>query len=430
MRVILINRSGRLARGVAYGTRTEAHVLNVPAGRMSAFPEDEEDFLRFAREAAPGSDAGSFVPRQLYGEYLETILSRAEAGAARGVELVRLVGEVTELTPGGVGNAMRLTLADGSTLAADQVVLALGNYPPRDPAGAEPCFLASPRYVRDPWAPGALTGIGPGDSVLLLGTGLTMLDVALDLAEARRSAPLHALSRRGLLPQGHRHHGAPPSMAHRPPGLEHGPPTAKQYLRVVRAQQRRLAPLGIDWRDVVAALRPITPALWHRLPERERARFLRHLRAYWEIHRHRCAPELHDRLKALLATGSLRVHAANLLGLRLAEHHAEARLRRRGRTGEEVLEVGWVVNCTGPESDLGRLQEPLVNSLQRQGLLLPDPLGLGIHTAEDYTLLGSSGAAVKNLYYVGPLLRAQYWEATAVPELRLHAAALADRLLG
>ena len=429
LKVVLVNRSGALARGVAYGTRTPAHVLNVPAGRMSAYPEDEEHFLRFLQKRVPGVEASSFVPRHLYGEYLEGVLAQAETESGRGVELIRLVNEAVDLDPQPDGR-QRLLLADGSALVADAVVLALGHYAPRHPAAADPCFLASPRYIRDPWAPGALSGINGVEPVLLLGTGLTMLDVALELADRRRTATIHALSRRGLLPLGHRDHGARRSMARRPGGIERGPATAKHYLHSVRAQARLLAPHGVDWRDILAALRGDTPELWHRLSQRERGRFLRHVRAYWEVHRHRAAPEPHRRLKALLASGAVRVHAANLRSLRLADHFVEAIIQRRGRAGEEGLQVGWVVNCMGPESDLRRLDEPLVNALRQRGLLEPDPLGLGVLTTEDYRLVGSCGEPVRQVYYVGPLLRAQHWEATAVPELRVHAAALAERLLG
>jgi uncharacterized NAD(P)/FAD-binding protein YdhS len=429
LRVVLINRSGRMARGVAYGTRTEAHVLNVPAGRMSAFPEDENDFLRYARERMPGVLGASFVPRRIYGEYLEAILGRAEAAAGPSVELRRLVGEVTSLEPRSEQGGFALALADGTTLTADRVVLALGNYPPRDPSGAERAFLEGPRYVRDPWAPGALSGLPNGGPILLLGTGLTMLDVVLDLAEGGSGAPIHAVSRRGLLPQAHRSGGAHPSADQQPPGMGSCAPTAKNYLRAVRAQVRRLAAEGMDWRDVIGALRSSTPALWRRLPAAERRRFLRHVRVYWEVHRHRCAPELNARLQALLDEGRLRVHSARIVQLREAGALVAVRIRRRGSALEETLQVSHVVNCTGPETDLALLQDRLLESLRRGGLLRTDGLGLGLDTAPDYALLDSAGTPIPGLYYVGPLLRAQHWEATAVPELRVHAAKLAEQLL-
>jgi uncharacterized NAD(P)/FAD-binding protein YdhS len=425
--VRLINRSGTLARGVAYGTRTESHVLNVPAGRMSAFPEDEADFLRFARTRIPDALGGSFLPRRLYGEYLEDILQRAVTAAIAGVRLEPIVGEAVALELPEAGGAL-LTLSDGRRIRTDRVVLALGNYAAANPSVEDPSFYASERYIRDPWRPGALSVVGAREPALLIGTGLTMLDVALDLATPDRRAPIHAVSRRGLLPQSHRSPGAPPDHSHRPPGMAQCPPTALDYLRVVRRHVRALAREGVDWREVIGALRPITPALWRALPLAERKRFLRHLRPYWEVHRHRAAPELAGALGALIASGRLEIRAARLL--RFEDTESGVVVTLRGRGGEVArLSVAWVINCTGPASDLRTLDDPLIASLRAGGLIHPDPLGLGLETSPEHALLTADGRRSEVLYHVGPLLRATHWEATAVPELREHAREVVNHLL-
>ena len=173
---------------------------------------------------------------------------------------------------------------------------------------------------------------------------------------------------------------------------------------------------------MLASLRPVTPELWTSLDTRERARFLRHLRVYWDVHRHRIAPELGDRLQALLADGSLVVRAARLIALEETAEGARVTLRPRGRPELESVTVRHVVNCTGPESDPRRLAEPLFTDLRAKGLLHPDPLGLGLDTTDDGALLDAAGAPSETLYLVGPLLKGRFWEATAAPELRLHAA--------
>ncbi len=421
----LINRSGAMARGVAYGTRTESHVLNVPAGRMSAFPEDESDFLRFAQTLIPEAAGGSFLPRRLYGEYLEAVLRRAEAEAAPGVRLEAVTGEVVALTPEAAGSGAVLTLDDGSRIETDRVVLALGNYAAADPVVDTPAFYGSARYIRDPWRGGALAPIAPA---LLIGTGLTMLDVALDLATPARRAPIHAVSRHGLLPQAHRSPAVPPDHPYRPPGLADCPATALDYLRVVRRHIRALARDGVDWREVVGALRPVTPALWQALPLLERKRFLRHLRPYWEVHRHRAAPELAAALRALIAERRLEIHAARVLRFEERRARIVVMIRRRGG-GVEVLRVGWVINCTGPASDLRTLQDPLIASLRAQRLIRPDPLGLGLETSPRHAVLEADGRPSEVVFHVGPLLRAVHWEATAVPELREHAREVVEELL-
>ncbi len=204
VRVVLVNRYGPIGRGVAYGTRLEAHVLNVPAGGMSVLEDDPTHFLRWARGRDPAIEAGTFVSRRLYGEYLAQSLDEAARGATAEAALERVVGEVRELALPADGTGTRLAFADGSRREADHVVLALGNYSPNDPPAEGADFYRSERYVRDPWVRGSLETIRAGESVLLLGTGLTMLDIALDLAGRNVAIPIRAVSRHGLLPMPHR----------------------------------------------------------------------------------------------------------------------------------------------------------------------------------------------------------------------------------
>ncbi|HVG43251.1 MAG TPA: FAD/NAD(P)-binding protein [Longimicrobium sp.] len=431
LHVVLVNRSGPLARGVAYGTRSAAHVLNVPAARMSAFPEDEEHFLRFAREADPAVTGGDFVPRSLYGEYLERVLRDAVAAAPAGTRFTHRVARAVDVrvVPGG-GVELMLDGDEGPpVLAADRVVLAAGSFSPADPAVPDAAFFAGdPRYVRDPWTPGALDGVDRGRPVFLVGTGLTMLDVALDLHGRGLQAPMLALSRRGLVPRAHRSPASPPQPVAVGGSLLAGPATARRYLREVR--RTVAAHPEVDWRDVLASIRPVTPALWAALPLAERARFLRHLQPYWDVHRHRAAPSIVSAFTTLVRDGGIRHHAGRLLRIEPGADGVTVHFRQRGARAAEAVRVGSVINCTGPSGDVAALGEPLLDSLLRQGLLTPCPQRLGIRTGPGYALLDREGGASKTFFYVGPLLKADLWESTAVPELRVHAARLAEHLRG
>lgn len=429
LHVVLLNRSGPTARGVAYGTHSSRHVLNVPAGRMSAYPEDEDSFVRFACAHVNGVTAGSFVARRLYGEYLAALLAEAEREAGRSVTLERVVAEAADIQVHAGRRAARVVLSDGRTIDADRVVLALGNYPPADPPLGDARACESPRYVRDPWAPGALSNIRAGESVLMIGSGLTMLDIALDLHSMDPSRRMIAISRRGLLPLSHRAAGAPPRFDHCPPQILDGPPTARAHLRAVRSHIRELSEEGVDWREVIASLRPITPKLWQRLQGRERARFLRHVRPYWEVHRHRCAPELGNALQRLMTDKTLTVLAGRIQHLAANAEEMTATVRLRGATASRELTIAHVVNCTGPASDTRTLSDPVFRTLREHGVLQPDALGLGIEVADDGALLDRNGVPSRVLYHVGPLLRGKYWECTAVPELRIHCARMARTLL-
>ncbi len=427
-RIVLANRYGPIGRGVAYGTRFEAHVLNVPAGGMSAVAEDPDHFVRWARTRDDAIRADTFVSRRLYGEYLEGILREAEQHAPRAARLERLVGVARDVEVRPDGASAEVVFA-GARLPASHVVLALGNYSPANPAAVGGEFYETDRYIRDPWVRGSLDVIRSGESVLMLGSGLTMMDIALDLAGRGVRLPLFAVSRHGLLPRPHADAVSPGPVVLLPAGLEKPPHTIARYVRHVRALAQKHERRGGDWRDVLAALRPETPALWSRLDPVERARFLRHVRPWWDVHRHRAAPETAQAIERMIASGDLSVRAARILGYRPVANEVEVTIRPRGASEAGRVHVDRVVNCTGPSSDVRRVGDVLLDALLSRRLLRPDPLGLGLETAVDGALLDAGGHPSRVLYLVGPLLKADYWEATAVPELRQHAARLAERLL-
>ena len=427
-RVVLVNRFGPTGRGVAYGTRIEAHVLNVPAGGMSALAEDPDHFVRWARTRDDAIRADTFVSRRLYGEYLEGVLREAEQHATRAAHLERLIGVARDVEVRSDGDSAEVVFA-GARLPADHVVLALGNYSPANPAAVGSEFYETDRYIRDPWVRGSLDVIRSGESVLMLGSGLTMMDIALDLAGRRARLPLFAVSRHGLLPRPHvSEKGQAPADA-RPPGLDAPPHTIARYVRLVREHVASRAKSGGDWREVIGALRATTPALWSRLDAIERARFLRHLRPWWDVHRHRAAPETAQAIERMIASGDLSVRAARILGYRPVANEVEVTIRPRGASEAGRVHVDRVINCTGPSSDVRRVGDSLLDALLSRRLLRPDPLGLGVETAAGGALLDAAGRPSRVLYLVGPLLKADHWEATAVPELRQHAARLAERLL-
>ena len=419
-RVTLVNRFGPIGRGVAYRTRIEAHVLNVPAAGMSALPHDSEHFLRWAQGRNGAVAPNTFVSRRLYGEYLESVLRESE-GAAGGGCLERLVGEVIDAEPDGGG--IWLTFADGSRRHFERVVLALGNYSPANPPVEGADFYSSERYVRDPWIRGSLDVIQPGESVLMLGTGLTALDISLDLAGRGVALPLRAISRHGLRPHPH----APAQLgASPPPDLVSLPMTARGLLAAVR---RAAETPGNDWRGVVGALRAATPGLWQEMYLAERERFLRHLRPYWDVHRHRAAPETWAAVERMRRAGEIQFRAARLVRFETTSDGVSVVVRPRGQAEPEAFFVERVVNCTGPSSDVRRIGDRLLDALRRRGLASPDPLALGLEVSDELEVLDAAGRPSPHLYLVGPLLKARFWEATAVPELRAHAARLAERLL-
>lgn len=411
----ILDAGARAARGLAYGTPYGAHLLNVPAGRMSAFLGDPGHFQRWLEARGIPQAAGVFAPRALYGDYLADQLSQACEPPSR---FRRMGGTAVGLTLERTG--WRVHLQDGRALSARGVVLALGNLAPADPLGLGPD--APEAYLQDPWAPGAAQGLDPDAPVLLLGTGLTMVDLALALRAEGHRGPIQAISRRGLLPQAHAA-CAPWPLPTPPEGL-----TPKAAVHWLRAQARAAAEAGSDWRAAVDGLRPHTAAIWGSWSLQARRSFLRHARPFWEVHRHRTAPEVARALARLQEEGSLQVSAGRVLSLRASGAGLSAVWRPRGSSREEALEVARAINCTGPASDYKAADQPLLAQLRRAGWLTPDPLRLGVESGPEGDVLDSEGRPVPGLFTLGPLRRPALWETTAIPEIRAQAAALAARL--
>jgi uncharacterized NAD(P)/FAD-binding protein YdhS len=418
--IALVEAGARAARGLAYGTPYGAHLLNVRAGNMSAFPDDPDHFVRWLAARVPGTGAETYAPRPLYGEYLASVLE--------GVRPTRVQGTAVGLTR--QERAWMVHLHDGRTVRGAVVVLALGNLAPDDPP--ELSRLNDDRYVRDPWGPGVASGLDRDAPIMMVGSGLTMIDLVLALRAEGHRGRIHALSRHGLLPREHAEYLprplpgplalATPAAAARWVRCEIEPRPSTESPHDPCHHQRH------DWRAVVDGLRPHTATIWKGWTVRQRASFLRHARYLWDVHRHRVAPEVAERIRALLDSDELKVHRGRIVAVDAVPGGLIVRWRRRGEAAEESLAVARLVNCTGPNSNYGTIDLPLVVQLRRAGYLVPDALGLGVETGDHGALLGRDGNPVPGLFTLGPLRRPGLWETTAIPEIRAQAAALASLL--
>jgi len=423
LRIVLIDRS-EIGRGVAYRRSSDAYLLNVPASRMSANVDDPDEFLEFAQRRLPGTRGEDFLPRELYGEYLESSLRRAESDAPPEVELQRMHGLVIAIERIPRTSTYQVHLDDERIVLANEVVLALGNPSPASLPGSDK-LRGDARYLENPWQ--ASGTVRAGETVLIVGTGLTMADVAV-AGLAGRKVVVHAVSRHGLLPtpQAPFRHA---QLEHDPRGLLDAASVSLRCLyRAVRALATDIESHNGDWREAITYLRDLAPRLWQRLAVSERRRFLRHVRCYWEVHRHRLPEATWTKLRDLQRAGRLHLHAARILRLETAGKYIRVVYRRRGQSEVEKLLVDRVINCTGPDYNPAHTGERLLRSLLAQGLATGDAMGLGLVTDEFGTLVSASGHPANGLYYLGPMLRPAYWETTAVAELRQHAALLARHL--
>ncbi|HEX4693742.1 FAD/NAD(P)-binding protein [Sphingomonas sp.] len=412
-RATLIERAPEPGKGLAYGAAYEDHVLNVRAANMSALPDDPGHFVRWLAENGRGDSGASFVQRTTYGVYLRDQLDQAIASAGDRLRVVQ--GDVADVTE--VGEGARVTLASGETIDADAAVLAVGNLPPHDPPGLRGKLSAN-CYKSDPWDRSVPLDLSDDDIVLLIGTGLTMVDIALLLESSGFKGRIVALSRRGLLP--HRHDAPGPTHAR----LDERPlESPADLVRLVRQRGE-----AIGWRSAVDELRRYTQAMWANASDAEKQRFLRHLRPWWDVHRHRLAPQVADRLTAMIERGQLEVVAGKTIAAEEGADGVTVTWRRRGSDSPETLLVQRIVNCTGPQGDLTRTTEPLLATLAARGVIRPDPAHLGLDVDGCTRTIAADGTPNDWLYALGPMTRGAFWEIVAVPDIRQQTWNLARRL--
>ncbi len=402
---LLVDGSGRIGRGTAYSTVQPAHLLNIPAERMSAWPEDLADFSQLVE--ARGGSAKDYVERRLYGAYLTDILERAvSSGHVRTAEAEALEAKRE-------GGTWHVALADGTRVEAGSLVLAIGNQQPGVP---EPFEAAGDRFVADPWSPTAAKAVEElaesGGDALVLGTGLTMVDLALSLDAAGHRGRIVAMSRRGLLPRAHVYNAPKVEVAADDVPLG----DLRTIARWLRARGAK-----VGWRAAVDSLRPHSHRIWHSLDLPEQQRFVRHARAWWDVHRHRIAPPVADTIARMIGEGRLEVMAARVVGVEADADGLTARYRRRGSDRVRELRAAVAFNCTGPLHAMSGTRNPLLRSLLETGAARPDQLDIGLAVDDRSRAIGSD-----RLWALGALAKGRYWEIIAVPDIRGQVAKVAQ----
>lgn len=409
--VTVVEPSGRVGVGIAYGTTDARHLLNVRAGNMSAFPDDPGDLLAWAQETGRDLAAADFLPRRSYADYLADRLA-----AVAGDRLAVRATAVTDVEP--VAGGFRVVGADGTSTHAPTVVLAHGNDAPPPLAVGGVQLSAARWHVEDPWRPRWCDRLGPEATVVLVGSGLTAIDTAISVLDAAPRRRVVMVSRHGLLPRPHIECQCVAWVSPIPPGRL----TADQVAGIFCDQVEAAAAHGVSWQHVVDGLRGPTQSIWARLAPAERERFLSVYAREWEVRRHRMAPAIAARLEELQAQGRLQVLSGGLTAVEDGGSYAVvaaagARLRAHA-----------VVNCTGPRTDVTRSDNPLLAALLRRGLAAPDDLRLGLACTPAGELLDAADRVVPGLLTVGPPRKGALYETTAIPEIRVQAAEVAARL--
>ena len=417
--VAIVEPDAQLARGAAYATARAEHLLNVVASRMSVIAGQPDHFVRFlAQDAAIDEDAlrDRFVPRRDYGRYLRHTLESLPAQRAP-THLRERVVDIERLDDG-----FRVRLGNGSSALARHVVLAIGNA-----SRPLPGYLQHPGMrLAEAWDYDAVQGIDADAAACILGSGLSMVDAALSLAASGHRGPIHVLSRHGLMP-----------LPHARTGSQHGtgvddllPLGVRDRWRVLRGRIKAAIAAGEPWQWSFDRLRHHGQALWQSLDDSQRRRFLRHAVRYWDIHRHRIAPEVAATLDAMRASGQLQVRAGRLQSI-TADPACGSHVHFRPRHGqrEHMLRADWIINATGVETNIDLRPGTLLQALRGRGLVLPGPQGLGVASSGIGHVFNRSGRPDPGLYVLGALRIGDLWESIAIPELREQAQQIAADIL-
>lgn len=411
LRVTLVEKRDETGRGIAYSARQQEHVLNVAAPNMSAYADDPEHFWRWLKDHGLVSEAERyvFVPRKHYGAYLSDVTS----GLVGDGRLQIVQATVTRLSA--TGSGVEATLDNGSSIVGHAAVLAVGHE--EQPARSKGITVRLGSWADTP--------IDPDAPVMILGSGLSMVDAWLTLAQSEHRGPITVVSRHGLLPEGHQQVEKFPLDAADVPfgtGLLY---FFEWFLETVEEARRA----GYDWRSVVDALRPFNQRIWQAWSIGARKRFLEHVRPIWNIHRHRLPPDLYERLRKAVASGQVTLIAGKFLDVRRDGPDVVATIRRKGIANSEEIHVARVYDCGGVSVDVGQSSNPVVRQLIADGTARPDRLHIGLDVTEACEVISADGVAAERLFAIGPLTRGTFFEIEAIPDIRVQCAELAERLL-
>ena len=432
--VLVIEPRAELGRGEAYSAVELGHTLNGNAARMSVDPDNADDLTQWLSEfiAAggwPESDqqpvpvSELFPPRGIFGLYVQQRLAEAQAvGARNGASVEHVRGEVVDLQTDESGAL--LTLGDGTQLRGTFAVLATGMFPAARTPQTESSGLNAAAV--DPWDVSAMARLDPQSTVLIIGSGLTMVDAVVSLEQAGHRGPIEVFSRHGLLPHVRRQPPVWVDFLAEDPSIR----SPRQLMRELRRQCQAAMAAGIDWQAPLDTVRAHIGRLWSQATDVQRRQFVRHVRPWWESHHHRSPPLSAELVERLHSEGRLRIQAASFKGIESsADGQLSIRIRRRGEAHTTLVSGAALINSSGIEYDWRRVARPLPQHLLARGLIQPGPLALGIAADAGGALVNANGQVADRLFAMGPPLRGMWWESTAVTDVASQAKALAQRLV-
>lgn len=430
--IILISEEKNFNRGIAYNPYSKNHLLNVPAAKMSAFPDRPEHFLDWVMQQHGFENrdrnivAISFLPRYLFGNYLVDVWNEATTIIReKGINFRFINDQVIDLEI--ADELVVLHLANGHTLKLNDCVIASGNSEPRNPSIKNRKFFENKNYFRNPWAIESVEAVNSEQPVLIIGNGLTMVDTVIGLREHHFNNTIYSISPNGFNILPHRHNGI--QYKHLTEELTEDA-TLHDIVMLFNKHIKLIRDLGLSAEPIIDSLRPHTQKIWQRLTDDEKRWFMNRLRHLWGVARHRIPLQIHDKLQQLRIDGKLQVYSGHLINMIENNNQINVEFYNRRTKQLQNICVSRVINCTGPESDFERMDDCFLKRCLMKGIITQDALKLGINTdTSTFQLKDSKGNNHQHLFTLGGNLKGMLWESTAVNELRTQANQLSKTIL-
>lgn len=423
LKIYLADSRKERAKGLAYSTNNDLHLLNVPAGKMGAFHDDIENFYKWIKEHYSQFKADDFVPRRIYGEYLDSIFSEYKKKAlSKNIQLNEINDKAIDITI--INNRYQVAFKYHEMIIADKVILATGNFPPRNISVTTPEFYKSESYFQNPWGEKVFEKL-TDNNILLIGSGLTMVDLVLSLFQRNYHGKVYVISPHGYIPRVHEKTQDYPYFFDE----NNLPETVKHAFKIIKNEIKKAEKQGISWHSVVDSIRPFTQKIWLNFSTEEKNKFMKYLRHRWGVLRHRMAPQVSEIFNSLLKNKQIEIFAGKIISFDESENNIKVVFKNRKSNNIQEIRVEKVINCTGPESDITRIDDQLIKNLLEKKLIKPDSIKLGIDASPTGNILNENNEVEKNFFTIGNNLKGVLWESTAVPELRQQSYILALELL-
>ncbi|MFM7017087.1 MAG: FAD/NAD(P)-binding protein [Bacteroidota bacterium] len=425
--VALINAGYPLGRGIAYSTDNINHLLNVRVSRMSAFTNDVNHFTKWIlsqphyREYHHEGLEERFVPRKMYGEYLDDVYQNLLKSSNKYVQFEVMNEEAICLDK--MGDDFKIELKNGNVICSKKVTLCTGNQPPISLPGLNAIKNSEKVYI-NPWLSEAVENIDLEQPIFIVGSGLTMVDTVISLIDQGFKNKIFVVSKHGAIPMAH------PIVRVSVPHPDNAPPADLHKIYSQLKSRIRSAIDHTEWHEpVLEAVRPFTQKIWQELSIEHKNRFLRHINHRWAKLRHRLPHEVHSLIQSLVDEGQIELYAGKLIDVKENQNGLTIQFFDKEKESNVQLNAQRIINCIGPEGDYGKVENPLLKHMLNQGLISKDPLSLGFNATGDGNIIDQEGQEVANLFTIGSGLRGILWESTAIPEIRVQAHQMATKLL-